>query len=370
MKKIILYFGLAVILQFSPAFSKVEHVNIDPKIFSLNNGNLNEATAVIFLNKAYQQNFLNQNNQHFPNPQCLKAKDLGITGANTLKLFAIQASQACSRDGNPSQNDYRTLYILKEMGKGMTEAKNLEALKNSELSNLEMSKVKEEGLPSLAFHHQLLDYQDSNKKTHILTLLYAAQGQEIKSQVNQFAVHQRGKKTDSAEYIKMKEKMYQTFYVSGKAMGKMHYKYMEPAGAIFGMTHVHADLHMENIFVDGNKVTFIDNETFVISLKEKQPISVDVMRFILFTVVHPDQHYRHPKDIPSNIWCQIAVLPFFRGYIEGYPADKQAQVTQKLKRMLLDVTPSELVAIWRNGSVDGKMLEEIKKDYIKPIFGN
>ncbi len=366
MKKIILYFGLAVVLQFSPAYSNVQHVNIDPGVFSLNNGTLNEATAVILLNKAYQQNLLNQDGQHFPNPNCIKAKDLGGGGAQTLKLFAIQKSDACIKDGSPSHHDYQTIYILKEMSKGATEANNLAAVKNSELSALDAAKAKAEGLPIIALHNQLLDYQDSNKKNHVLTLLYAAEGHEVKSLQNQLAAFHRGESTNFAEYEPLRARLSNSFYMTGKALGRMHYKYMEPAGAIFGKTHVHADLHMENVFVQGEKVTFIDNETFTISLNNKQSISVDIMRFLLFTIAHPSQRYRHSGDIPADVWRQIAITPFIKGYIAGYPENKKQKVTQKLKELFLNISERELTEVWRGGN--SSLLEKAKKEYLIPAF--
>lgn len=114
----------------------------------------------------------------------MQVKELGTKGAQTLKLFAVQLSTIClqtnsslRKDSNYS--DYHTNFILKELAKGFDEANNVHKVKNSELKELAVGK--EDHLPVLAFQHHNLSYQDFNKKVHILSLLHAAKGEEIKS---------------------------------------------------------------------------------------------------------------------------------------------------------------------------------------------
>lgn len=64
----------------------------------------------------------------------------------------------------------------------------------------------------------------------------------------QLAADHKNNQISSPQYIYKKDYLMNAFYSTGKSLGAMHYKYMEPAGDIFGLIHVHAYLHMENIF--------------------------------------------------------------------------------------------------------------------------
>ena len=366
----ILNFNLTKSLKADSTNQAVYEVNIDPNLLASDNGSLNEKTAVIFLKKAYEQGILKKETPDFPNPQCMQVKELGIKGAQTLKLFAVQLSTIClqtnsslRKDSNYS--DYHTGFILKELVQGFDEANNVHKVKNSELKELAVEK--EDHLPVLAFQHHNLSYQDFNKKVHVLSLLHAAKGEEIKNLHDQLAADHKNNKISSPQYTYKKDFLMNAFYSTGKSLGAMHYKYMEPAGDIFGLTHVHADLHMENIFFDGKKVTFIDNETFVISLEQKQSILVDITRFIGFTISNPNSRYFHSIDIPADVWREVAVEPFIKGYIAGYPADKKAEVTTKLKDMLLNISVGELHNLWRGGA-NAELWETAKEKYLKPTF--
>jgi hypothetical protein len=355
-------------VKIAPSSDPIYEVAVDPVLLASDNGSLNEKTTIIFLQKAYQQGILLKEAPDFPDPTCIQAKELGSKGANTLKLFAIQVSPACLEDHNPIHEDYATQFILKEMGRN-DEAMNLHKVKNSELVGLAPGKNKsgQDNLPTLAFQHHNLSYKDLNKKTHVLSLLHAAKGEEMKYLHNQLAIYHKYDTTNLPQYTYTKEFLTNAFYSTGRSLGAMHYKYMEPKGAIFGLTHVHADLHMENVFFDGKEVTFIDNETFVISLREKQSILVDVTRFIGFTISHPSARYQHSADIPAEVWREVAVEPFIKGYIAGYPADKKNQVTTKLKDLLLNLSAGELGTLWRFPA-DAALWETAKEKYLRPIF--
>ena len=94
---------------------------------------------------------------------------------------------------------------------------------------------------------------------------------------------------------------------------------------------------------------------------------MDVVRFIGFTISQPNKRYFHSDDIPVDTWRTVAVEPFLKGYIAGYPADKKAEVTARLKELFL-LTPN-MNEVWRV-AVDNKsqLWETAKEKYLRPAF--
>lgn len=328
-------------------------------------GTLDETSAIELLRAAYKQGALTRGEASFPSPQCLKAKNISSqSGLKTLALFAILASKKCLGE-TTDEDDYKLVYILKEM-QDAQEPDNLDAVKNnSHLRKLDMRKNKEEGLPSISFHHELISFTDKKGRTHALAILDAAPGKELHALVANLAELRRAKRDSSgADFDTQAKNLKNAFYQVGRALGKMHHLFMEPPGAIFGKTYVHGDLHDRNVFVDGSNVTLIDNESFVHSLNEKKPVWVDLLR-LLNPVYNPKAEKHHPKEFKPSEWIQLSVTPLFQGYVDGYPSETRVKVKEALKKMFLSDSEATNKILEQYGN---KHLKEVRDTYLQPAL--
>lgn len=349
---LILFSNISVLAKSDP----IMRVKIDAKSLEEKKGLLSEDGAENLIAAAYDQGLLSQSSEEFSDPKCIKAKNISSQGGlKTLSLFAILVSEQCIKGEKPG-GDFKVSYILKEM-QDKQEPYNLDVIKKDpELRKLDMNKAREKGLPGISFHHELISYGGKDGKEHVFGILYAAPGKELHALVENAADNKKNKK--DLEILK------QANYQVGKALGKMQALFMKPKGEIFGDTLAHSDLHDRNVFVDKEEVTFIDNESFIHSIKEKKPVWVDMLRF-LNPAYNPKPAKRHPKAFSAREWSEVSVKPFFQGYVDAYPEAKREKVLQALKKMFLKDSPATDKIKEQYGE---KHLNNVRNEYLIPAF--
>lgn len=325
----------------------IKNMTVDKSLLG-QNGAFTEISLPKFLAQAYNEKKLNNND--FSKEACLKAKNLGTQGGyNTLQLFLV--TSIC----HPKE---ASMYIIKEARSGLEEATKLKTV-------AKFPKIKEliapnvvPGLPSIALPLAYFSYPDT-KAVHYLAAMPAAKGKDLATLITQF-------KNDQSP--QNREMLNRAFTIIGKEAANFYKRFMKPVkGKIIGLTVVHGDFHMFNLFLDliGGHSTWIDDETMEHSLHNLMSPAFDIVKlfFMPFSINSTYQQFRDLiEGIDLKTWHDIAVKNFVIGYKDTYKPAEQQQVLQELKQMFNDKFTIKWV------DFEDYQLSDLRKNYINPIF--
>lgn len=311
------------------------------------NGNLTEKGVAHLLYKAYL----------VPNYTDYTIKLLDGGGANTLQLFLIK-----------EQGQLK--YILKGLKKAFEEVQNLEIIRKSPLASLimDIGKDPEMGVPVLAMDEQNLTYLDQKGAEHHVSVINAATGMALSDLIFDWTKQGKGGITSF--------KVMKGLYRMGHNIAFIHKKFMDPRS---GKTYVHGDMHPYNVFFDdvNDRIVFIDNESFAISIKAPRDISIDIMKFFgrLVATNFKERHAYRQNGISEKEFYDVVIKPFVIGYIDGYggkdvPANK-ANRQAIFKRLYETMTnQGALKTYFDNVKTDLNPIELYKSQqtYAKPMF--
>ena len=259
------------------------------------------------------------------NKDCTKIEEAKESaGTFTDKLFFLFVNKACVNEGA----GYRLVMIIKEVKQGAVEINNLARI----LDKLDMFKIDNPNAAVLSPALNFFQYTGPGGQEKYFALIKAARGEPLLKLLQNEPV-------DNIRGI---------FFAVGKALGFFHLKFMDwateaVAGSVgnfkdFYKTIVHGDAHLNNIFYDKEKGTtsLIDIETMAYSLDKKYSISVDLERLYNLPIYIWGQYNgcsaNKTRDDCSKIIAAYRAL--FRGYIDAFPVDKQAQLKIYIKMFL------------------------------------
>lgn len=287
---------------------------------------------------------------------CFKAKALGDNqkGVHSGQLFAISYNQACMG----KENSWRSLYILKETKKGISEIRNLHEVHESILGQ-EKTPTKRFIEGALPAHPEArISFEDlhfvltTQGDVRYFSLLQTAKGRSLHSILEDFGKSTQTLGLEEIEASEEYSKMQYIFYRIGYATSKLHQKYAQHEikdHKILGKTYIHGDFHAQNIFYneENGDVTLIDNETFAMSLTHRTSGVNDIVDLYLLHSVETLAHH-FAQQLFTNadfgiddatwhkIWRQLLL-----GYIEAYdnlPKEKlydvQEELTEKFRKGL------------------------------------
>jgi hypothetical protein len=156
---------------------------------------------------------------------------------------------------------------------------------------------------------------------------------------------------------------------------------MRPTGAIFGKTFVHGDMHPYNLFYDdkNDRIIFIDNESFALSITTPKDPSIDIMKFFgrLVASSLSSKHAYIKKNTSKDDFYENIVKPFVLGYLDAYPSVYRQKVFEKLYQIMTEqgalktywdnektiLSPTELMA---SRELTKTMFKTIVRDYDHP----
>ncbi len=291
-------------------------------------------------------------------------KALGGGGANTLQLFLVMEKGSVK-------------YILKGLKKAFEEVQNLEIIRKSILGNLIMDPAKTpvKGIPVLAMDEQNLTYLDLKGVEHHVSVINAASGKAISDLIFAWTKPEGGKTPASEDMVS------KALYRMGNNIGIIHKQFMQPVGSVTGKTYVHGDMHPYNVFYDdkNDRIIFIDNESFAISIQSPRDISVDLMKFYgrLVATNYKERHAYRPKggEISEKLFYDVVVKPFVVGYIDAYGKEgdpKASKIRQDIFKRLYEVISNQgaLKTYFDNVKTDLSPTELYKSQqlYAKPMF--
>jgi len=292
-------------------------------------GELSAKTAIYFLQVAAQKEIIKGDYAYAlkKGTECLTVKKRN-GGAQTLQLFSITLKSECTMN----QGD-KTIYILKEMKKPVEEVINLAKIKNSDLKRY-LPKNNPKGIV-IALAQQNLEYSFQGR-SHFMSLLPTAAGKSMNDYLENYL---EAKKQKAENLDKMKNDLKKASCGAGKEIAVFHEENMEPKKAIFGLTRVHGDLHLDNFFVDLQAdgkiiVTLIDDETMEASINSRQSIGQDLIR----VVAHATSRFLGKSALYESFqpveYDEIFLKPLLECYAKAYPSEKLTQVKRELKKIL------------------------------------
>lgn len=315
----------------------VRTMNIDTSLLNTS-GFFSESSLPTFLAQAYKEKKIS--NADFSKAECLHVKNIGQKGGdNTTQLFLVTST--CK----PSQ---ASMYIIKGTREGLDEAIKLKEIELVPGIKEILAPRVVAGLPSIALPIAYFSYPDKSTLQYIAAMP-AAKGKEVGALFAQFMENR------SAEN---KAQLSRAFHVLGKETAAFHKRFMKPIkGKILGLTMVHGDFHMFNVFFDkiGAHYTFIDNETMAKSIQNRVSPFIDVLQ--LFNFMGGSD-----SDEDSLLWYETMFKPFIKGYSQVYPTNQQKKVLAELKDMANN--PSTIVL----GAFKDAELAPLDPAYINPIF--
>lgn len=302
-------------------------------------GNLTEESVPNFLERAYTEKKLKDS--AFSSASCLKAKNIRSQGGRqTLQLFKVTST--C--------NPLESIYIIKEPASGTGEANNLMAIEAYPGMKELISPKKVEGLPSIALPIAYLSYV-SGRRNHIIEIMPAAPGKVFADFIKDF----RDNPTPAKE-----EQLQKAYRTLGRETSEFYKRFKSPDTNKIAKTILHGDLHIFNLFYDGDHFTFIDAESIAHYLNNPRSPIKDIIElfFVPFDPNYPD-FTSTIQGINFKTWINIALRNFIIGFLEPFPLSDHKQVLQELKQMF-------------NGDigwgVDPKTLKTLRDQEINPIF--
>jgi len=194
-------------------------------------------------------------------------------------------------------------------------------------------------LPILTMAEKFLRYSFKGEEK-IIEITHAAQGKTPDDLFKDVSVSQAELRDNSAAV--------------GRALAAFHQVFMDygsPTDVSLWKTILHGDFHQMNMFVkkfegrgessgeDYNfyRVYFIDNETMIHSIRGKQALLLDVLRFCVQRLTG-SKGYMYESACSSHD-CQpryhAMVGGFIHGYINGYERDRQAMISKYITKELV-----------------------------------
>ena len=327
-----------------------DDVIIRPMMFDTslltNGGQFTETSLPQFLAQAYQEKKLNY--PAFSNANCIKAKDILTKGGyNTLQLFLVTST--CSTE--PA-----SIFIVKEAKEGIGEATKLKEIEQvSQFKDIIAPKVKK-GLPSISLPLAYFSYPDA-QTLHYISAMPSAKGKVLSEWALKYTENQSAQN---------KELLARAFLILGTEASNFHKLFNKPGkNTILGTTVAHGDFHLLNLFFDeiGGHFTFIDNETIALYLKNRVNPAIDICKpfYIPFNTNY-SEFLMKLNGIDLQTWYDITLKNFITGYIKTYAENQQKQLLQELKKMFNDFDVPSWVGFYN--------IEEVKNNYINPIFDN
>jgi hypothetical protein len=327
----------------------VHKMNIHPSLLK-SNGNLTENGLASILAQAYGEGKLK--NKNFNKKECLKVESLGSgSGYNTVQLFLV--SSTCTPSLQP------LLYIVKESKKGLTESTNLKQVEEYPgMKDLIAPNVVKD-FPTIALPFFYFSYHPHHQNIHYIATMPAAKGSVLFDLLNEFRDDQSQKNADRIK---------KAYHILGKELGNFHKRFMQPIpGKKLGKTVAHGDLHVHNIFYDGEHFTFIDDETMIRSFKKLKVPKIDFMRLIFPPFSSNDTIYQFKeiiKGVKPGTYLNLTLTPLIKAYISVFPAQDRKQLLHDLREIFTtDIKADPL-------NFDPDYIKEIVTKYINPIFDN
>lgn len=260
--------------------------------------------------------------------ECFKVEPLEDKGAQTVQTFMVSRSTYCNRLSKAGKKLFDGLYIIKELGKGLTEVRNTTLVKESFLGQYSLDNPdRPNGFPAIALDAISFKYEDDQRNPHYLSVLTLAPGLPIFKILKNFATsykkHSDEGTLTSGEFVGQLTKTRHSMASLGGQVGRLHATYMtrDKKGRLTGKSNaVHGDMHSNNIFEDDNlNVIFIDAETFSIGLKSPRSVGKDLLRIYLFSTVRNAAHQNPRKgNVKQTYWHNQVIKPFLREYILAY----------------------------------------------------
>lgn len=320
---------------------------------------------------------------------CFQVKSFSETntGMFSSQLFGVFVDESCAAEQSSFDMSRAHLkYIVKEVAKGTTELRRMEALKASPLGQYSLSNPSRPvGFPAIAFNELSSMYKDRSGKKHYMTVLTAAPGKPFFDLINNFNALAQKKDISHKETVKV-EKAYRSF---GKAMGLLHSTYMtkDSRGRLTGKSHaVHGDLHMHNVFFltredeDDDLITLIDVETMAHALKQPQDVAQDLRKSYIFTARTLPTKSLARKFTPSgsidqNLWHMITIKPFLEAYVDAYVMTEDGKVDRERLEDVMKILNHSYLSIFSSRKQLGFIalvgvhnFMKAQKKYLKPII--
>ncbi len=267
--------------------------------------------------------------KHWPDLGKISIKPL-TEGASSKAVCAITDTQG------------KSILVVKISEKKGTQKthpwQNLKVIQESWIGSFRPGLEKNKEAPILTPLEGLFSYIDNTtKKECIIEVAHVAQGNSIENLL-------------SIKSSKTPKELSELGTKVGKAIGILHASFMLNASKSpeHWRTIIHGDLHAENIFIKNtynqeyktwiNRIYLIDNETMRLSYDHPQKIDWDILAFFFHPLLLWE--HLHHTTIPDKIWERN--LSFYRafldGYLQAYPKERQAELSQYIKKTIFTWT--------------------------------
>ena len=169
-------------------------------------------------------------------------------------------------------------------------------------------------LPKVCLVEAYVTYNDKNGDSHLLEIIHAAAGKSI---------------NELLESTISIEELTAAYKAVGRSLSLVHQAGMTP---INGAPHewrskfVHGDFHLQNMFYNNGKVSFIDNESNAEVSSKGCTIAIDVNEFLLVPLLYWDFNNESKKR--SMLRHLEASNGFLTGYINAYPIAVRKELAQ------------------------------------------
>lgn len=325
----------------------------------LTNGNLTEQGVSLLLQRIRSsENTTNKLKDILGQGKFAIQEIKGEGGAQTLQLFLIRDAET----GTPK-------FVLKGLKKSLEEIENIETIRHSALGSLTYDPSVEpiKGFPALALDVHNFTYKDRKGNSHDMALINCAPGKDVRKFIHDWTQSETPDPQAKVTAGKVAYRM-------GNNIAYIHRKFNQEPNVIMGKTYTHGDMHPHNVFYDPvyDRIIFIDNESFALSIINPRDPSVDIMKFYgrLVATNYKEKHqYRY--NIPGNEYYQSIVKPFILGYVDGY-AGNDVQKRRKVFLKLRDImTNQSAFKTWLDNNkslMNPVELYHNQQKYAKPLF--
>jgi hypothetical protein len=254
-----------------------------------------------------------------------QVEPLSDKGSQTIQTFMVSRNTYHQRDSQTDKKLFEGAYIVKELGKGVTEIKNTNRVKQSFLGQYNLSNPdRPKGFPAIALDEVSFKYENDRGTPHYLAILTLAPGLPVFKILKNFATAYKDLGGQGVRVSENYTKMRHAMASLGGQVGRLHATYMtrDAKDHLTGKSlAVHGDMHSNNVFVENAHldVVFIDAETFAIALKSPRSVGKDLLRIYLFSTVRNAAHQNPRKgNVRQTEWHAEVIKPFLREYILAY----------------------------------------------------
>lgn len=311
------------------------------------NGNLTEEGVIKLIEKIRASDTIpDQIKKNFS--QNYTAKEIkGEGGAQTLQLFLIFKKEAGSPTKARGEPPKSPVFVLKGLKKAQEEISNIKIIRNSPLKRYiynRGSSNQPRNIPALALDVSNFSYTDQKNKKHDIALIDCASGRDLRKFILSWTKASSGERVGTHRKKIVAEK---ALYRMGQNLALIHREFNQEKNTIngkemikvMGKTFTHGDLHPHNVFYDENqdRMIFIDNESFAISVQKPRDPSIDIMKLYGRLVASnlSSKHQYQQKGISDDEFCNFIVKPLVCGYIDGYKSqDPTRRDPQERKKVI------------------------------------